>query len=97
MPQPKAEAGSAPRTTQRKVRQGVVVSNKNDKTLVVKVERTVRHPLYGKVVRRAKRYHAHDEKNEGRIGDIVRIMECRPMSRLKRWRLVEVVTRPVGA
>ncbi|HKI97134.1 MAG TPA: 30S ribosomal protein S17 [bacterium] len=91
MPQAKAEAPQ--RTAQRKVRQGVVVSNKNDKTLVVKVERTVRHPLYGKVVRRSKRYHAHDEENAGNVGDIVRIMECRPLSRLKRWRLVEVVRR----
>jgi small subunit ribosomal protein S17 len=92
MPQAKVEA--PPRTTRRKVRQGVVVSDKADKTLVVSVERTVRHPIYGKVVRRTKRYHAHDEQNEGKVGDIVRIMECRPMSRLKRWRLLEVVSRP---
>jgi small subunit ribosomal protein S17 len=91
MPQAKAE--SVPRTTRRKVRQGVVVSDKSDKTLVVTVERTVRHPLYGKVVRRSKRYHAHDERNEGKVGDVVRIMECRPLSRLKRWRLLDVVSR----
>ena len=92
MPQAKAE--SPKRTTRRKVRQGVVVSDKNDKTIVVVVERTVRHPIYGKVVRRSKRYHAHDEENAGKIGDVVRIMECRPLSRLKRWRLLEVVSRP---
>ena len=89
MPQAKAEA--TPRETRRKVRQGIVVSDKSDKTVVVKVERTVRHPLYGKVMRRSKRYQAHDEANAGKVGDVVRIMECRPMSRTKRWRLVEVV------
>lgn len=92
MPQAKAEAPA--RETRRKMRQGIVVSDKNDKTVVVKVERTVRHPLYGKVMRRSKRYQAHDEANAGKVGDVVRIMECRPMSRTKRWRLVEVVKRP---
>ena len=90
MPQAKAEA--TPRTTQRKVRQGVVVSDKGNKTIVVMVERTVRHPIYGKVVRRSKRFHAHDEHNAGKVGDRVRIMECRPLSRLKRWRLLEVLS-----
>jgi len=94
MPQAKAE--SPKRTSRRKVRQGVVVSNKNDKTLVVRVERTMRHPLYGKVMRRSERFHAHDEQNAGKLGDVVRIMECRPMSRLKRWRLLEVVRRSVA-
>jgi len=89
MPQAKAE--SPKRTTRRKVRQGVVVSDTNDKTLVVVVERTVRHPIYGKVVRRSKRYHAHDEENQAKVGDIVRIVETRPVSRLKRWRLQEIV------
>ena len=89
MPQAKAE--SPQRTARRKVRQGVVVSDKGDKTLVVEVERTVRHPIYGKVMRRSKRFHAHDEQNTGKVGDLVRIMECRPLSRLKRWRLVEVI------
>jgi small subunit ribosomal protein S17 len=93
MPQAKAETPAPQRTTRRKVRQGVVVSDKGNKTVVVKVERTVRHPLYGKVMRRSKRYHAHDEENTGKVGDIVRIMECRPMSRLKRWRLLDVVGR----
>ena len=92
MPQARAEAPQ--RTTRRKVRQGVVVSNKNAKTIVVRVERTMHHPLYGKVVRRSKRYHAHDEEGACSVGDVVRIMECRPMSRTKRWRLMEVVTRP---
>lgn len=91
MPQSKAEAGQ--RTTRRKARQGVVVSDKTDKTIVVKVERTVTHPLYKKVLRRSKKYHAHDEENACKVGDVVRIMECRPLSRLKRWRLVEVIRR----
>ncbi len=84
------------RTTRRKVRQGVVVSDKNDKTIVVRVERTVTHRLYRKVIRRSKRYHAHDEKNDCHVGDVVRIMECRPLSRHKRWRLVEVLSRAEG-
>ena len=91
MPQAKADAPQ--RITRRKVRQGVIVSDKNDKTVIVKVERTVRHPLYGKVMRSTKRYQAHDEANQGKVGDVVRIMECRPMSRTKRWRLLEVVNR----
>lgn len=81
------------RTTRRKMRQGVVVSDKNDKTIVVRVERTTTHRLYRKVIRRSKRYHAHDEKNDCHVGDVVRIMECRPLSRNKRWRLVEVLSR----
>jgi small subunit ribosomal protein S17 len=93
MPQSKTEPEAPSRSAQRKLRQGVVVSNKNDKTLVVRVERTLTHPLYDKVIKRAKKYHAHDERNEGRVGDVVRIMECRPFSRTKRWRLVEVVSR----
>ena len=72
MPQAKAETPK--RTSRRKVRQGVVVSDKNDKTLVVLVERTVRHPIYGKVMRRSERFHAHDEQNTGKVGDVVRIM-----------------------
>lgn len=84
------------RTTRRKMRQGVVVSDKNDKTIVVRVERTTTHRLYRKVIRRSKRYHAHDEKNDCHVGDVVRIMECRPLSRSKRWRLVEVLSRAEG-
>lgn len=91
MPQSKTEDGQ--RTTRRKARQGVVVSDKNDKTIVVKVERTVTHPLYKKILRRSKKYHAHDEENSCKVGDIVRIMECRPYSRLKRWRVLEVVSK----
>jgi small subunit ribosomal protein S17 len=77
----------------RKVRVGYVVSDKMDKTAVVKVEDFVRHPLYGKRVKRTKKFHAHDENNECGIGDRVRIMETRPLSRNKRWRLVEIVEK----
>ncbi len=72
---------------------GRVTSDKMDKTVVVVVERTVRHPLYGKVLRRIKKYKAHDEQNECHIGDRVRIIESRPLSREKRWRVVEIVER----
>jgi small subunit ribosomal protein S17 len=78
----------------RKQRDGEVVSANSDKTIVVKVERRIRHPLYGKEIRRSKRYHAHDEKNEAQVGDLVRIMETRPISKLKHWRLVEILRRP---
>ncbi|HAA33752.1 MAG TPA: 30S ribosomal protein S17 [Firmicutes bacterium] len=77
----------------RKVRVGKVVSDKMDKTIVVAVERSTRHPLYGKIIRKTKKYKAHDEDNTCRIGDKVRIMETRPLSRDKRWRLVEIVER----
>ena len=77
----------------RKVRVGVVSSNKMDKTITVKVERKVKHPIYGKFVKKTTGFHAHDEKNECSIGDIVKIMESRPMSKTKRWRLVEVVEK----
>ncbi|NOZ72966.1 MAG: 30S ribosomal protein S17 [Chloroflexi bacterium] len=76
---------------QRKVLTGTVVSNKMDKTVVVRVERTHRHPLYGKVVRTHKKYHAHDEENACKEGDIVRIRESRPYSKLKRWVVVETL------
>ena len=72
---------------------GRVTSDKMDKTVVVIVERTVRHPLYGKVLKRVKKYKAHDEQNECHIGDQVRIVESRPLSREKRWRVVEIVER----
>ena len=78
----------------RKVRTGIVVSNKADKTVTVQVERRFAHPLYGKGVSRTKRYHAHDENNEARGGDSVEICEIRPLSKLKRWRLVQVVETP---
>ena len=75
----------------RKERVGLVVSNKMDKTITVAVERRMQHPLYKKVIRRTKKFHAHDESNACNIGDLVRIRESRPLSKLKRWRLVEVV------
>lgn len=78
----------------RKVRQGVVVSDASDKTVVVRVDRRFAHPLYGKFVNWSKKYHAHDEENEFRVGDVVRIQETRPLSRLKRWRVTELVERP---
>ena len=76
-----------------KERVGVVVSNKMDKSIVVKVERKVKHPLYGKFVKKSTKFMAHDEKNECTIGDIVRIMETRPLSKNKCWRLVEIVEK----
>ena len=77
----------------RKVRVGKVVSDKMDKTIVVAVERTTRHPLYGKIMRQTKKFKVHDMNNECNIGDKVRIMETRPISKEKRWRLVEVIER----
>ena len=77
----------------RKERIGVVVSNKMDKSIVIKVERKVKHPLYGKFVKKSSKFMAHDEKNECNIGDVVRIMETRPLSKNKCWRLVEIVER----
>jgi small subunit ribosomal protein S17 len=77
----------------RKERVGVVTSNKMDKTITVAVERKVKHPIYGKFIKKTTRFHAHDEKNEASIGDLVRIMETRPMSKTKRWRLVEIVEK----
>ncbi|MCB1434814.1 MAG: 30S ribosomal protein S17 [Alphaproteobacteria bacterium] len=75
----------------KRILEGVVVSDKNDKTIVVKVERRLRHPVLKKTVRLSKKYHAHDEKNEAKTGDIVRIEETRPMSKHKCWTLVEKV------
>lgn len=77
----------------RKVRTGYVVSDKMQKTIVVTVEERKKHPLYGKVMRQTARYKAHDENNEAGIGDRVRIMETRPTSRTKRWRLIEIVEK----
>jgi small subunit ribosomal protein S17 len=74
----------------RKTKKGVVVSNKMQKTVVVRVERTIRHPRYDKVMTRSKKYYAHDEANAAKEGDEVVIMETRPMSKLKRWRVVDV-------
>jgi len=77
----------------RKERIGKVYSDKMEKTITVTVERKVKHPIYGKFVRKTTKFTAHDEKNEGGIGDIVRIMETRPLSKNKRWRLVEVIEK----
>ncbi|HOG00104.1 MAG: 30S ribosomal protein S17 [Firmicutes bacterium ADurb.Bin248] len=77
----------------RKTRIGVVVSDKMDKTAVVAIETKVRHPLYGKMVKRTHKFKAHDENNECGIGDTVRIMETRPISKDKRWRLVEIIEK----
>ena len=77
----------------RKERVGLVVSNSMDKTVTVVIDRMVPHPLYKKVTRRTKKYHAHDEQNACNVGDLVRIRETRPLSKSKRWRLVEIVKR----
>ena len=72
----------------RRVLQGVVVSDANDKTIVVEVERRIKHPLYKKFIRRSKKYAAHDETNAIKVGDVVKIQECRPMSKRKKWEIV---------
>ncbi len=77
----------------RKTRVGIVVSDKMEKTISVLVERRLQHPIYGKMVKRSKKYLAHDENNECQVGDKVRIMECRPLSRRKRWRLVAILEK----
>ncbi len=77
----------------RKERIGVVVSNKMDKSIVVEIERREKHPIYGKFIKKTNRFMAHDEKNECNIGDTVRIMETRPLSKNKCWRLVEIIER----
>ena len=75
----------------RKIREGLVVSDKMDKTVVVAIDRRVPHPVYGKMVTRTKRFKAHDEENSAKVGDTVRIVETRPLSKDKRWRVVEIV------
>ena len=77
----------------RKVREGWVISNRMNKTIVVGVERRFRHPRYEKIIRRTSKLYAHDDKNECRIGDKVKVMESRPLSKLKRWRLVQVLEK----
>lgn len=87
---------TTPETTERgrrKVRTGVVVSDKMDKTVLVRIDRQVRHPLYGKTVRRSSKLAAHDETNDAHVGDTVRVVETRPLSKSKRWRVVEIVER----
>lgn len=87
---PDAKAGGK----RRKVRQGTVVSDRMDKTVVVVVDRTAAHPVYGKQMARRSRFYAHDEDNQCRVGDVVRIEETRPLSKTKRWRVVELLERP---
>lgn len=77
----------------RKEKIGVVTSNKMDKTITIMVSRKVKHPMYGKFVKKSSKFHAHDEKNECNIGDTVRIAETRPLSKTKSWRLVEILER----
>ena len=86
------QVSAAPRA-QRKTREGLVVSDKMDKTVVVEVEDRVKHPLYGKVIRRTSKVKAHDEQGSAGIGDLVLIMETRPLSATKRWRLVEILEK----
>jgi small subunit ribosomal protein S17 len=77
----------------RKVRQGIVTSDGRDRTITVRVDTSRRHPIYGKTVRQSSKLHAHDEKNEAGVGDVVRVIETRPLSKQKRWRLVEIVEK----
>ena len=78
----------------RKIRTGMVISNKMNKTVVVRVQSSFRHPLYGKVIRRAKQFKVHDPENKCRIGDKVEIVETRPLSKDKRWRVVKIIQKP---
>ena len=87
------EGGAVVERKLRKTRRGKVVSDKMDKTIVVAIEEHVKHPLYGKIVKRTYKLKAHDEKNECAVGDTVRVMETRPLSKDKRWRLVEIIER----
>jgi small subunit ribosomal protein S17 len=89
----RGEGNTAIERTSRKTRIGRVVSDKMMKTVVVSIERRVEHPVYGKMVRRTKKLKAHDEQNEAKTGDTVRIMETRPLSKDKRWRVVEIIER----
>lgn len=82
-----------PERNRRKVRLGTVVSNGMDKSIVVRIDRTIKHPLYTKPVKTFSKLYAHDEKNEAGVGDLVRVMETRPLSKMKRWRLVEIVEK----
>lgn len=85
---------SEQQATSNRTLQGRVVSNKMDKSITVVVERKVKHPLYGKYVQRTTKVHAHDENNECRTGDVVLVEQCRPLSKSKRWTLVEIIERP---
>ena len=98
-PPPDQAVGRSQAVGKRKTRQekiGRVVSSRMDKTIVVEVSRRVPHPLYRRVVQRKKKFYAHDERNQCQVGDVVRIVESRPLSRLKRWRLAEVLRRARG-
>ncbi len=88
-----AAASETAERNARKQRVGLVVSDKMDKTITVAIERQVKHPIYGKFVKKTTKLHAHDEANDAGVGDTVRIQETRPLSKMKRWRLVEVVER----
>jgi small subunit ribosomal protein S17 len=88
-----SETAATPERNRRKVREGMVVSDKMDKTVVVEVEDRVKHPLYGKVMRRTSKLKAHDEQNTCGIGDRVLLMETRPLSATKRWRVVEILEK----
>ncbi|MBT4902616.1 MAG: 30S ribosomal protein S17 [Verrucomicrobia bacterium] len=85
------ETTSSARNSHRKVREGIVVSSNMDKTVVVKISRRIAHPLYKKIITKFSKFHTHDEKNEAQVGDLVEIMETRPVSKTKRWRLVRIV------
>jgi small subunit ribosomal protein S17 len=87
------EIGAPEERARRKVRTGVVVSDAMDKTVVVRISTAFKHPLYGKTVRRSSKFKVHDEANDAHVGDRVRIMETRPLSKTKRWRVVDVVER----
>jgi small subunit ribosomal protein S17 len=91
--QPRTHTQSQAERGERKVRTGTVVSDKMDKTVLVKIDQTFRHPYYGKIVRRSSKLAAHDEANDAHVGDTVRISETRPLSKTKRWRVVEVLER----
>jgi small subunit ribosomal protein S17 len=84
---------SETRVAQRKELQGIVVSDAMDKTVVIRVDRTKKHPRYSKVVRLSRKVHVHDERNDAHVGDTIRVISCRPMSKTKTWRLAEVVER----
>lgn len=86
-------ATETPQRGRRKIRTGVVVSDGMDKTVLVRIDRTMRHPLYRKIVGRSTKLAAHDENNDAHVGDTVRVMETRPLSKTKRWRVVEIVER----
>ncbi len=86
-----ASANTTQERSQRKTRSGEVISTKMDKTVIVKTVTRVPHPRFGKIIKQVKKFHVHDEKNEAKVGDLVAIMETKPLSKLKRWRLIEII------